>query len=409
MVLTVAGIVFLVKTERESTARLPEPVRRVSVEVLEISPRPYTQWVEAYSTVVPFRKGTVGAQVTGPIAELALEIEPGAAVRTNQELARIEDTRYRLSLQKAKAALGKLEALLEIEENENERRATIYRIAKQRLTLAKSEYERNQELFEKELISQQTLERAENQMELRRSEFENARSGIQSRKARIQSIQADLTAAGAEIDRLQEDLADTIVRAPFDGVIGDRFVELGDQVTPGRKMFTVLDIASVKVVARIPSEFIGRIEPGASVKVSTRAYSEPVFEGIVIHVHPEADLTNRTFAVEIKVTNPERPVLLPGMFARVRIPVMDVEEALLVPREAILEDDRGTFLYVIDASSDTAERRDLRLGNLGPEEALVVDGVSPGDSVVIRGQERLHNGALVEWTATSPIPSPPAE
>jgi membrane fusion protein (multidrug efflux system) len=396
---TAAGILLLVKNKRESKARIQEPIRRVFVEVHEVVPRTYTRCMEAFSTVAPFRKGTVSAQVTGPIVMLARNTEPGMAVRQGQKLAKIEDTRYRLTLQKAKANLNKLHALLAIERHENERRTATFRIAKQRLALAQADYERNRELFEKEIIAKKTLEAAENEMELRREEFEKARSELQSRQARIQTIEADLIAAKAEVDRLQEDLADTVLRAPFDGVIGDRFVEIGDQVTLGQRLFTVLEISWVKVVARIPSEFIGRIEAGMLVEVTTRSYPKTIFNGTVIHVYPEADPKTRTFAIEVKVNNQLKPMLLPGMFARVRVPIMTLDEALLVPRDVLLEDDRSTYLYVVDRSTKTARRRDLILGDLGPEEAVVSEGLSTGETIVVRGQERLHDGAAVEWSA----------
>ena len=401
LLFTVAGILLLVKNNDESKARIQEPIRRVSIEVREVIPRTYTRWVEAYSTVAPFRKGTVSAQVTGPIVMLAPNTEPGMPVRQGQELAKIKDTRYHLTLRKAKANLKKLQALLAIERNENERRTAIYQIAKQRLALAQADHERNHELFEREIIAKKTLETAQNEMELRRSEFEKARSELQSRQARIQTIEADMTAARVEVDRLREDLADTVLFAPFDGVIGERFVELGDQVAPGQKLFTVLEISSVKVVARIPSEYIGRIEAGISAEVTTRAYPKAVFIGTVIHVYPEADPKNRTFAVEVEVNNQVKPMILPGMFARVRFPVMTLEHALLVPRDALMEDDRGIYLYTVDHSTKTAHRRDLVLEYLGPEEAVVRKGISPGETIVVWGQERLRNGAPVEWVASS--------
>ena len=400
LLFTVAGIFLLVKKEDESKAHIQEPIRRVFVEVREVVPRAYTRWVEVYSTVTPFRKGTVSAQVTGPIVMLAPYTEPGMPVQQGQELAKIEDIRYRLTLQKAKANLKKFQALLAIERNENKRRTAIYRIAKQRLALAEADYERNRELFEKEIIAKKTLEIAENQMELRRSEFEIARSKLQSREARIQTVEADLSAAEAEVDRLQEDLADTVVRSPFGGVIGNRFVELGDQVAPGHKLFTVLEISWVKVVARIPSEYIGRIEAGMLAEVTTRAYPTIIFKGTVIHIYPEADPKTRTFAVEVKVNNQVKPMILPGMFARVRLPIITVDQALSVPRDALMEDERGVYLYVVDHSTKTARRRDLVLADLGPEKAVVREGLSMGEMVVVRGQERLNNGAPVEWAAS---------
>ena len=179
-------------------------------------------------------------------------------------------------------------------------------------------------------------------------------------------------------------------------------------MAPGQKLFTVLEISSVKVVARIPSEFIGRIEAGISAEVTTRAYPKTLFIGTVIHVYPEADPKNRTFAVDVKVSNQVKPMILPGMFARVRFPVMTLEQALLVPRDALMEDNRGIYLYVVDHSTKTAHRRDLVLEDLGPEEAVVREGISPGETVVVRGQERLHNGAPVEWAASA-SGSPPRD
>jgi multidrug efflux pump subunit AcrA (membrane-fusion protein) len=408
LLLTIAGILLLFKTKEESKARIQEPIRRVSVDIKEVVSRNYTRWVEAYSTTMPFRKGTVGAQVTGPIFKLASNTDPGMSVRQGQELAKIEDTRYRLTLQKARANFKKLQALLAIERNENERRTAVFRIAQQRLALAQADYERNRELFEKEIIAKKTLETAENEMELRRTEFEKARSELQSRQARIQTIEADLLAAKAEVGRLQEDLADTVVRAPFDGVIGDRFVEIGDQVAPGQKLFTVLEISWVKVLARIPSEFIGRIEVGMVVEVTTRAYPKTILNGTVIHVHPEADPKNRTFAVEVKVNNQVLPMILPGMFARVRFPITTLDKVLLIPRGVLFEDDRGTYLYVVDHPTKTARRRDLVLEHIGPEEAVVKEGLRAGETIVVRGHERLHDGAAIEWT-TSPLHSSPRE
>jgi multidrug efflux pump subunit AcrA (membrane-fusion protein) len=408
LLLTVAGILFLFKTKKESKARIQEPVRRVSVDIREVVPRNFTRWVEAYSTTVPFRKGTVSAQVTGPIVTLASNTEPGMSVQRGQKLAKIKDTRYRLTLQKGKANLKKLQALLSIERTENERRTAVFRIAQQRLALAQADYERNRELFEKEIIARKTLETAQNEMELRRSEFEKARSELQSRQARIQTIEADLVAARAEIDRLQEDLADTVIRAPFGGVIGDRFVEIGDQVAPGQKLFTVLEISWVKVLARIPSEFIGRIEVGMAVEVTTRTYPKTIFNGTAIHVYPEADPKNRTFAVEVKVNNQVPPMIMPGMFARVRFPITTLDKVLLIPRGVLFEDDRGTYLYVVDHSTETARRRDLVLEHIGSEEAVVKEGLRAGETIVVRGHERLHDGAAIEWTA-SPLHSSPRE
>jgi RND family efflux transporter MFP subunit len=121
------------------------------------------------------------------------------------------------------------------------------------------------------------------------------------------------------------------------------------------------------------------------------------FTGQVAYIHPEADPKNRTFSVEVHVKNRAEPMLLPGMFSRVQIPLQKFEKALLIPRDALLEDEKGPYLYVADKSNHKAQRRDVVVGERGPEEALIVSGVKTGQFLVVRGQELLNDGALIQW------------
>jgi RND family efflux transporter MFP subunit len=412
LVLASFGVFVLIKTNPESNARIEEPLRKVPVEVRELLPRPFTKVVEAYATVSAYRKGSVSAQVSGPIAKVPPGTDPGDRVQGGQELTRIQDIRYRIALKKAEAALEKFKTLLEIERNENEKRESLYRIAQQRLELAQSEYDRKDKLFQKNLIAQQALEIAESQMELRRSEFERTRSDLQSRKARIQSIQADIASAKAEIRSIQEDISDTVIRAPFGGIIGQRFVELGDHVRPGQQLFTVLDISAVKVMAQVPSAHVDKIVSGTSVKITTRTYPGHEFTGKVVNLYPEADLRNRTFLVVARVVNQGQHQLLPGMFAKVHIPILSMESAFLVSRDLLMEDEKGPYLYLVDRSTRTAHRRDVVVGELADEEAVILSGVKAGEILVVRGQELLHDGAPIQWDASTlptlkPQSSPP--
>jgi multidrug efflux pump subunit AcrA (membrane-fusion protein) len=406
LILTGAGILVLMKTGEESTAKIQEPPRRVAVVLQELVPRPFTKMAEAYANVSPLKKGTVSARISGPIDRISPDAEPGRSVSKGEVMGRIEETRYGIALEKAEASLNKFKALLKIERSDNEKRLALYNIAKQRFELARSDYDRKKVLYEGKLIAKQELEIAESQLELQRSELENARSELRKRESRIQSVQADIASAEAEIKRLKEDLSDTFIRAPFDGVIGERYVEVGDQVSPNQKLFTVLDVSTVKVIARIPSDEISRVKLGVSVQVSTRAYPEMGFIGQVAYIHPEADPKNRTFSVEVHVKNRGEPMLMPGMFSRVQIPLRKFDKALMVPRDVLLEDEKGPYLYVADKSNRRARRRDVVVGELGPEEALIVSGVKTGESLIVRGQELLNDGALIHWEKEGPGPSP---
>jgi membrane fusion protein (multidrug efflux system) len=405
LILTGAGILVLMKTDKESTAKIQEPPRRVAVVLQELVPRPFTKTAEAYATVSPLKKGTVSARISGPVDQISADAEPGRSVSKGEVLGRIEETRYEIALEKAEASLNKFKALRMIERRENEKRAALFNIAKQRFELAKSDYGRKKVLHEGKLIAKQELELAESQLELQRSELENARSELQKRESRIQSVQADIASAEAEIKRLREDLSDTSIRAPFDGVIGERYVEVGDQVSPNQKLFTVLDVSTVKVIARIPSHEISRVKQGVPVQITTRAYPEMGFLGQVAYIHPEADPKNRTFSVEVHVKNRKEPMLMPGMFSRVRIPLQKFDKALLIPRDALLEDEKGAYLYVADKSNRQARRRDVVVVEFGPEEALIASGVKAGEALIVRGQELLNDGAFIQWEKQGTDPS----
>jgi multidrug efflux system membrane fusion protein len=98
-------------------------------------------------------------------------------------------------------------------------------------------------------------------------------------------------------------------------------------------------------------------------------------------------------------------MLMPGMFSRVQIPLQKFDKALMVPRDALLEDEKGPYLYVADMSKGQARRRDVVVGELGPEEALILSGVKMGESLIVRGQELLNDGAFIHWEKQGPEPA----
>jgi multidrug efflux pump subunit AcrA (membrane-fusion protein) len=96
---------------------------------------------------------------------------------------------------------------------------------------------------------------------------------------------------------------------------------------------------------------------------------------------------------------------MPGMFSRVRIPLQKFDKALLIPRDALLEDDKGAYLYVADRSNRRAHRRDVVVAEFGPEEALIASGVKTGEALIVRGQGLLNDGAFIQWEEQRPDPS----
>ena len=139
---------------------------------------------------------------------------------------------------------------------------------------------------------------------------------------------------------------------------------------------------------------MAKLAPGQKAQVQVDAYPGRKFTGHVYTVGLKADMSTRTFPVEVIVANRGPEVLKPGMIARVDIEVGILKDAISVPQDAVMDDRGGKFAYVVQG--DSAERRPLLLGPTFGEEVLVEKGLTPGDELVIQGQSKLRPGDRVE-------------
>ena len=254
------------------------------------------------------------------------------------------------------------EVLLELENSEPLAQLAAARAA---LVDSESQYRRASELFKSRVVSESQLEQLEAQRD------------------------ADRAAVNAAESRL----AHTVIRAPFDGQLGLRRVSLGSIVSPGTVITTLDDISSIKLDFNVPEVFLARLERGLTVTAHSAAWPDVTFEGEVSSVDTRVDPVSRTVMVRALLPNREGR-LRPGMFLTVTLLKEDVQ-ALMVPEQAIVPERSRQFVLLVEPDGRVA-RREVRTGRRRPGEVEILEGLDPGDRVIVEGTQKARPGQPVE-------------
>jgi membrane fusion protein (multidrug efflux system) len=217
-----------------------------------------------------------------------------------------------------------------------------------------------------------------------------------SSEADLEQAEASARSAAARLELQQVRLERTVVRAPFAGVVGQRYVSLGDYVTNSARLTTLQTVDPQRAVFRVPERHAERLRTGQEVTFSVAAVPEREFVGRVDFIDPIVELPARTITVKAQVSNRDR-VLKPGMFIEVRLATEVRAGAVVVPEDAILPLQGVEYVWVI--AENQATRRQVELGVRVPGFVEILGGLEVGELVVVGGLERLTEGAPV-----SPIP-----
>ena len=210
----------------------------------------------------------------------------------------------------------------------------------------------------------------------------------------ISSSQLDQTRTRAESARLNRELArislkKSLISSPLDGTIKTRHVKVGEFVRKGDKLVEILDLSRVIVKVNIPELEILEIKIGQKVEIALYIMEEIIFSGEVKNIGLEADSNNRTFPVEIHVSNAER-ILRPGMLARATFTKSIKDEQIIIPRHTILEKERGRVVYVFDKGKVFV--RDIQVGLSQKDQVQVIKGLKKGEMIVVEGHNKLSDG-----------------
>lgn len=226
-------------------------------------------------------------------------------------------------------------------------------------------------------------------------EIEELESGLRRAEQQVAVAQAMIEQNQARLMTAQENLRNTQIRAPFDGTVGERYVDRGTYISPGQPIYNVLDEGELYVTVRVPERDAPRVHRETPVQIRIGAMGGAPLAGKIHRVAPALDPMTRSLRVDVVLDEVEGLYIRPGMYARLSLQLGYEEEAVTVASQAILRRTDGTpYVWVVSAE-ETVERREIVLGLVGADQTQVVEGLSAGETVVSRGHEKLEEGMKI--------------
>jgi membrane fusion protein, multidrug efflux system len=207
------------------------------------------------------------------------------------------------------------------------------------------------------------------------------------------SARAQRDQAMAQLTQAEKQLQDSNIKAPFSGRIEERMVRTGELVNPGQPVVRLVNTARVKIVAGIPEIYSGEITEGTEVMIYFRSLGGESRPGNVSYAGNVIDPDTRTFTVEIELQNPGE-LIKPDMVVDLRVKRRTLENAMIVPRTAILRDEEGVFIFRANNQNGNkfAELIPVRTGLTSGSLLQVLDGLREGDEIVVSGMRTLSAG-----------------
>ena len=332
--------------------------------------------LDATGYVIARRQATVSSKISGKLTEVL--IEEGVEVEADQLLARLDDTDAKAQLDLARARLAAAQARLgEIQVQ---------------LEQARRGLERQTELRSRQLASEEALETAETQVETLSAQLEAQRSQVK--------------VSEAEVEVAQVAYDNTVVRAPFAGVIVAKAAQPGEIVSPMSAgggftrtgIGTIVDMDSLEIEVDVNEAFINRVRPDQPVQAVLDAYPDWTIPASVIAIIPTADRSKATVRVRIRI-DAKDPRLIPEMGVRVSFLQDDTEasdgatDGVLIPASAIREHDGGDLVFVLEG--DHVRERQVTVGEEIGDRRLIERGLTAGERVVRDPPPALADGMRI--------------
>jgi len=322
-------------------------IAAVPVEVESVVRTPISEHIQGNGTLEAENEVDLVARIAGPIT--ALLVEEGDTVVTGQLLASIDDREAR-------------------------NRVAIAAVARDEARLA---FDRATSTAEKGLVSREAYD----------------------------SAQSALEAAKAQLETATIQLAYTEIRSPFEALVVIRHIKQAQYVNPGSALFRISDFTPLLCPIEVPEKDLSRLHLDQAARIQVEAFPGETFQARVQRIRPTVDAETGTVTVTLEVDG--RGVLRPGMFASIYLQTTTRDNALVIPRSALVLDSIGDTVYVRDG--DVASRREVRLGIREEDVVEVVEGLREGEQIVVLGQEGLADGTPVTVLDDDvPFPNPDA-
>lgn len=403
----VGGVWYALNRAKADTTQVKE-----EKVVAKVERGPLRVLVQSTGSVDPEQEVEIKCKASGEVIKVPVDIS--TEVKKGDLLAQLDPDDETRSVRKAEVTLAVSEAnlakaKLNLQSAELElstakiRTAAALKSAEASEREAEAKLKRTTMLLEKKMCSQEDMDDATSTHASAEASLESAHADVESLKLKevdIETMKRNISIAEADVennklslDDAREQLKDTTVLAPIDGVISEKDVQVGQIITSatsnvsgGTTILKLADLSRIYVLVTVDESDIGRVRNGQHAKITVDAYPNEAFRGKVVRIATKGVSTSNvvTFEVKVEVESEKRTLLKPEMTANVDITVVDHAEALLVPVAAVTQR-RGEAFVVVHGADGKEEKRTVEVGESSGEKTEILKGVAEGETLVISG------------------------
>ena len=328
-------VLYRINKNSEKNASSPKNAGRSSkISGMVITPTVFNDQLSISGTLEANEQTTIHSEISAIVSSISFQ--EGTQVSKGQVLVKLVDTELQAQALQAK----------------------------NKLSLAAENLKRAKLLLAKEAIS--------------REEYEISETDYLTAQAALRIIQAQL-------DK-------TVIRAPFAGTIGLRNISVGSYVNPNTEITTLVDANQIKITFSIPEKYASKVSLGTQLQFQVTG-NDTTYEAKVFAIEPQIDVVTRTLTIKAISQNKDKE-LIPGSFANISLPLETVNDALLVPAEALIPVQNGKKVFVY--SNGKAKELMIQVGTRTGKDVLVLSGLQPGDTLLTSGIMMLKNDQNVE-------------
>lgn len=245
-------------------------------------------------------------------------------------------------------------------------------------------------------VSTAELERAKANLKVARTNMERFHKALESggvTQKQVDDMEMAYEDASARLTQAQKNVQNTLLRSPINGVINAKYVEVGTYLSPGTKIFEIVNVSRLKLRVDVPEQQVVKLNVGQEVPVSTSVYPEITYSGKITFIASKGDQT-LNYPVEIEIANVSGKELKAGMYGTAKFDMPNQDERIYIPRAAFYAGVNSNSIYVIE--NGKAKMKKVVAGNVYGEKVEVKEGLQEGEVVICSGQVNLVDGTPVE-------------
>jgi RND family efflux transporter MFP subunit len=393
--------------------------RPVAVTTARAEARAVQRTVETAGSLVAWEEVVAKSEQSGTIARLTVDL--GDRVTAGQVLVEYDVREFQLAVDQVQADLGAArESLARARAGVAAAEAQLRRMrdtlqtleadvarARSQVEWTRSELERTQQLFSRDLIAARDVDSARNQYNIAAAQLTTtqlavsqhpdqvraSQAQVDSELAAVKTAEAQVRQREATLGIVQKRLGDTTVRAPIAGHVARRHVNAGEYVKDNTALFTIVVINPLKYVGTVPERQTPELRVGQALRLGVEAHPDRAFAGTITRIAPAVDVQTRTLQLEARVPNADG-ALRPGFFTKGSVLTRQDPGAVFVPGEAVVSVAGITKVFVV--ANGTARERPVRAGTRQGTWVEVLDGVRAGETVATSNLPALFDGVPVE-------------